>query len=106
MPPAQTHDILPLWELFRNRMLTPYLVTSTEGGVGGKGEIEDMGIKSFLVPGSTIRPGKWPKKSYLFVFAQSYAKNASLLPAEALPALLKVSACCKTSGSRAQLSLL
>lgn len=59
-----------------------------------------MGIKSFLMPGFTIRPGKWPKKSYLLVFAQSCPKNARLLPAESIPALLKVSACCKTSSSK------
>lgn len=47
MPPAQTHDILPLWELFRNRMLTPYLVTSTEGGVGGKEKSKIWELKAF-----------------------------------------------------------
>ena len=101
----QAHAIPPLWELFRDRLLTTYLATSTEGRAGVEGEILEMGIKSFLMPGFAIRPGKRRKKSYLLVFSQSCSRNASLLPTGALPALLKVSACCKTADSRPQLSL-
>lgn len=75
----QVHAIPPLWELFRDRLLTTYLATSTKGRAGVEGEILEMGIKSFLMPGFAIRPCKRSKKSYLLVFSRSFSRNASQL---------------------------
>lgn len=74
-----------------SEMCSSLLDTSTKGRAAAEGEILEMGIRSFLMPGFTIRPGKRPKKSYLLVFARSCSRNASFLPTGTLPALLDLS---------------